>query len=122
MSGVPIPPRTLTDLETSVVAKLLSSDAADASAYLAQVPFSQVVATWGVGSPSIDLVVRPSAVRVSGSPDGIFAGGAVTDRNGEPIGEIMLWVENGWLSAIEYAWYTDERPHALPEPGRIELL
>ncbi|MFF7945065.1 hypothetical protein ACFZC5_35795 [Nocardia gamkensis] len=112
----------MTDLEISVVTKLLSSEAPGATEYLAQVPYAQVVATWGVGSPSVDLSVRPGAVRASGAPDGIFAGGAVTDRDGSPIGEVILWVENGWLSGIEYAWYTDERPHALPEPDRIELL
>ncbi|MEU5761353.1 hypothetical protein [Nocardia sp. NPDC047648] len=115
-------PRTLTDLETSVVTKLLSSGVPGASEYLAQVPYSQVVATWGIGSPSVDLAVRPGAVRASGSPNGIFASGAVTDRNGSPIGEVILWVENGWLSAIEYAWYTDKRPRALPDPARIEIL
>ncbi|MFE7741706.1 hypothetical protein [Nocardia sp. NPDC057455] len=122
MSSTPIQPRMLTDLETSVVTKLLSSGGACAAEYLAQVPYSQVVATWGIGSPSVDLAVRPGAVHASGSPDGIFASGTVTDRNGSPIGEVILWVENGWLSGIEYAWFTDERPRALPEPGRIELL
>ncbi|MEV6324938.1 hypothetical protein AB0M45_27710 [Nocardia sp. NPDC051787] len=122
MSSTPVQPRTLTDLETSVVTKLLSSGLPGASEYLAQVPYSQVVVIWGIGSPSVDLAVRPGAVRASGSPDGIFASGAVTDCNGSPIGEVILWVENGWLSGIEYAWYTDEHPHALPEPGQIELL
>ncbi|WP_280247544.1 hypothetical protein [Nocardia abscessus] len=122
MSSTPIPPRALTDLETSVVTKLLSSGAPGASEYLAQMPSSQVVATWGSGSPSVDLAVRPGAVQASGSPGGIFASGAVTDRSGSPIGEVILWVENGWLSGIEYAWYTNERPHALPEPDQIELL
>ncbi|MGW4324985.1 hypothetical protein ACWEKR_03740 [Nocardia sp. NPDC004573] len=85
-------------------------------------PYSQVVATWGLGSPSVDLAVRPGAAQASGSPDGVFTSGAVADRNGSPIGEVMLWVENGWLSGIEYAWYTDERPRALPEPDQIEVL
>jgi hypothetical protein len=58
----------------------------------------------------------------SGSTDGIFASGAVTDRNGAPIGEIILWVEHGRLSGIEYAWYTDVRPQMLPEPAQIEVL
>ncbi|WP_201298156.1 hypothetical protein [Nocardia sp. CY41] len=120
MSSTPIQPRALTDLETGVVTKLLSSGVA--SEYLRQVPYSQVVATWGLGSPSVDLAVRPGAAQASGSPDGIFASGAVTDRNGSPIGEVMVWVENGWLSGIEYAWYTDERPRALPEPDQIEVL
>ncbi|MET9288198.1 hypothetical protein [Nocardia beijingensis] len=122
MSSTPIPPRALTDLETSVVTKLLSSNTPDALEYLAQVPYSEVVATWGVGSPSVDLAVRLGAAQVCRSPDGIFASGAVTDGNGSPIGEVFLWVENGWLSGIEYTWYTDERPAALPEANRIETL
>ncbi|MEU7767776.1 hypothetical protein AB0B25_21950 [Nocardia sp. NPDC049190] len=121
MSSRPIQPRTLTYLEVGVVTKLLSSGAAGTAEYLAQVPYCQVIATWGIGSPSVDLAVRPGAVHASGSRDGIFASGAVTARDGSPIGEIMLWVENGWLSGIEYAWYTDERPDALPEPDQIEL-
>ena len=64
--GESIPPRALTDLETSVVTKLLSSNAPGASEYLAQVPYSQVVATWGLGSPSVDLAVRPGAVQAYG--------------------------------------------------------
>lgn len=122
MSSSPIEPRTLTDLETGVITTLLSSGTTVASQYLAQVPYTQVVATWGIGSPSVDLTVRPGAVQVSGAPNGIFANAAVTDHNGSPIGEVILWVEYGWLGGIEYAWYTDERPLALPQPSRIELM
>ncbi|WP_063821659.1 hypothetical protein [Nocardia pneumoniae] len=70
MEQVFVPKRKLA---TSVVTKLLSSNAPGASEYLAQVPYAQVVATWGVGSPSVDLAVRPGAVQASGSTDGIFA-------------------------------------------------
>ncbi|WP_228001764.1 hypothetical protein [Nocardia australiensis] len=122
MSTTPIQPRPLTDLESDVVTTLLPTGRAGADEFRTQVPYSQVVATWGVGSPSVDLVVRPGATQAAGSADGIFANGAVTDRNGSPVGEVILWVENGWLSGIEYAWYTDERPRALPEPAQIEVL
>lgn len=53
--------------------------------------------------------------------DGIFASGEVSDRDGTPVGEVLLWVAGGWLSGIEYAWYTDERPRSLPDPSRIHL-
>ncbi|MFX0580098.1 hypothetical protein [Nocardia nepalensis] len=86
MSSTPIQPRMLTDRETSVATKLLSSGATGASEYLAQVPYSQVVATWGVGSPSVDLAVRPGAVQASGvrsrsggNGGGGFSGDAATD-------------------------------------------
>ncbi|WP_062993962.1 hypothetical protein [Nocardia anaemiae] len=122
MSITPIQPRALTELESGVVTKLLSSGVAGVGEFLSQLPFARVVATWGVGSPSVELAVLPGAVPASGSTDGIVASGAVTDRNGAPVGEVILWVENGRLSGIEYAWYTDDRPRALPEPTRIEVL
>jgi hypothetical protein len=122
MSGVPLYPRPLTDLESAVVTSLLSVGGVGADELRTQIPYSEVVATWGVGSPCVDLVVRSGATQAVGSGDGIFANGAATDGNGAPIGELILWVDNGWLSAIEYAWYTDERPRTLPEPGQIAVL
>ncbi|WP_309139097.1 hypothetical protein [Nocardia cyriacigeorgica] len=91
------------------------------SEYLTQPPYARVVATWGVGSPSVDLAVAPGAAPASVSMDGISASAAVSDRNGTPVGEVIVWVEGGWLSGIEYAWYTDERPDLLPDPSRILL-
>ncbi|MFC9435670.1 hypothetical protein [Nocardia sp. NPDC057030] len=123
MSGTtPIEPRALTALETSVVTKLLSaSGKAGARDYLAQLPFTQVIATWGEGSPSVDLRVGPGVEASPDATDGIFIDGGVTDRNGAPIGEVILWVEDGRLGGIEYTWYTDERPKSLPDPSRIEI-
>ncbi|MFF0613556.1 hypothetical protein ACFYUD_33325 [Nocardia tengchongensis] len=91
-------------------------------AYLAQIPLTQVISTWGIGSPSVDLAVPPEVVAASDLTNGIFANAAVTDRNGAPIGEVILWVEHGRLSGVEYAWYTDERPQSLPEPAQIVVL
>ncbi|WP_306361317.1 hypothetical protein [Nocardia sp. CC227C] len=122
MSVTPIQPRALTDLESGVITKLLATSRAGAHDYLRQIPYAQVVATWGIGSPSVDLAVPAEVVAASDSTDGIFASAAVTDRGGAPIGEVILWVEHGRLSGIEYAWYTDERPQALPEPSQIEVL
>ncbi|CAM4274740.1 hypothetical protein NONI108955_18235 [Nocardia ninae] len=122
MGTTPIEPRALTELEASVVTTLLSSSGkAGAGDYLAQVPFARVIATWGDGSPSVDLMVPPDVAAVSGSTNGIFIDGGVTDRNGAPIGEVILWVEDGRLGGIEYTWYTDERPKSLPDPSQIEV-
>lgn len=123
MSGTtPIEPRALTALETSVVTKLLSaSGKAGARDYLAQLPFTQVIATWGEGSPSVDLVVAPGVEVSPDATNGIFIDGGVTDGNGAPIGEVILWVEDGRLGGIEYTWYTDERPKTLPDPSQIEI-
>ncbi|MBF6088101.1 hypothetical protein IU438_11330 [Nocardia cyriacigeorgica] len=101
---------------------MLSTRAPGSSEYLAQVPYARVVATWGVGSPSVDVAVEPGAAPASVSMEGILASGAVSDRNGTPIGEVILWVEGGRLSGIEYAWYTEKRPHSLPDPSLIRPL
>ncbi|MEV6554253.1 hypothetical protein AB0M22_00940 [Nocardia sp. NPDC051756] len=69
----------------------------------------------------MDAVVPADLATASGSPDRIFASGGVTDRDGTPIGEVILWVEHGRLAGIEYAWYTDARPLTLPEPEQIEV-
>ncbi|MGW4848729.1 hypothetical protein [Nocardia brasiliensis] len=121
MGTTPIEPRALTEREIGVVTRLLSASVAGADDYLAQIPSARVTATWGAGSPSVDVSVPADVASASGVADGIFASGGVTDRTGAPIGEVMLWVERGRLSAIEYAWYTDERPRTLPDPEQIEV-
>jgi hypothetical protein len=122
MGSTPIQPRPLTSLEAAVIAKLLSAGCPDSTEYSRQVPFSQVVSTWGFGSPSVDIKVRPGAPAAGDVRDGIFANGAVADTAGSPVGEIILWVAGGWLSGIEYAWYSATRPTLLPEPDQIDLL
>ncbi|MDO3648744.1 hypothetical protein [Nocardia mangyaensis] len=122
MSSTPIEPRPLTDLESDVVTKLLSAGGVGAAELLMQIPCTQVVATWGIGSPSVDLMVQWGVAAAAGPIDGIFANGAVTDLSGSSVGELTLWVENGWLSGVEYAWYTDERPRTLPDPEQIVVL
>lgn len=123
MASIPIKPRRLTNRESAVVATLLSAGSAGAERYIWQIPHARVTATWGVGSPSVDLTVTAEPGRATeGVTDGIFANGAVTDSDGSPIGEVILWVENGRLSGIEYAWYTEGRPEELPEPSAITVL
>jgi hypothetical protein len=45
----------------------------------------------------------------------------VSSEAGEPLGEILIWVENGYLSALEYAWVTDEAPDGLPSLELVEV-
>lgn len=123
MAGISIPRRPLTDLEAAVISRMLAADRAGSAEYRAQLSYSEVVSTWGAGSPSVDIEVRPGPAPAGGdATDGIVASGAVTDSAGRPIGEVILWAAAGRLSGIEYAWYTDERPTQLPEPDRIDLL
>jgi hypothetical protein len=61
-------------------------------------------------SPAATCADGPTPVRafVEG-PDGTLKG------------EVMVWVKNGRLSGLEYAWYTDEQPDQFPDPAQIRL-
>jgi hypothetical protein len=45
----------------------------------------------------------------------------VKDAMGQPIGEIIVWITDGYLSGLEYAWYTDEPPAEWPLPDQLDF-
>lgn len=51
--------------------------------------------------------------------DGAMTGFYVVDDRGHAIGELVLWIEDGLPTTLEYAWYTEQPPKALPEPDRV---
>ena len=64
------------------------------------------------------------------SPDleaAAFAGGpipvstVVFDFSGVSVGELLVWVSAGRLSALEFAWWTDRRPSQLPHPSQLRV-
>ncbi len=83
MGSTPIQPRPLTGPEAAVIRKMLSAGRHGSAEYLAQIPYSQVISTWCVGSPSVDIEVRPCPAPAGGVTDGIVANGAVTDPRRE---------------------------------------
>jgi hypothetical protein len=67
----------------------------------------------------IDLAVPHSAPR-SGADDGPLPGRTlVHDQAGQVLGEVMLWIRDGYLSALEFAWYTDDPPTEWPSPEQL---
>lgn len=71
--------------------------------------------------PMLELSVAAGSLR-SSCPDGPIATPAVVmDADGSEVGELLVWVTDGFLSALEFAWWTDERPHALPVPEQLRL-
>jgi hypothetical protein len=50
------------------------------------------------------------------------AGSEVRDPAGAHVGEVIVWVKDGYLSALEYAWVTDEPPRRLPDVARMKLV
>lgn len=75
-----------------------------------------------VGGGRITMLVLRVDVSVPSSitPDGPAPLSAiVTDDSEAAVGELLLWLEKGHLSGLEFAWWTDEPPVKLPSPDRL---
>src|SRR5437764_14195728 len=42
-----------------------------------------------------------------------------SDSSGRPTGFLILWVKDGYLSALEHAWVTEEMPQEFPSVERL---
>ncbi|MEU3020219.1 hypothetical protein ABZ635_22810 [Nocardiopsis sp. NPDC007018] len=116
---VSLHPRPLTTEERSVVDRILRVGFPGAEQLRRQLGRILVVASWGPGSVSVDLRFTGGVPR-SRVADGVVpVTCAVLDDDGGLHGEILLWAEAGGLSALEYAWYGDEPPRALPNADRM---
>jgi hypothetical protein len=76
----------------------------------------------GVSGPitMLRLDITPGAPKLP-VDDGPMTGFYVLDARGQLSGELLLWIEDGEPSTLEYAWYTVEPPAALPEPRRVVI-
>jgi hypothetical protein len=86
-------------------------------ALLDQVPFLQIA-----GGPItfLDLKVCDPAAPRSALENGPVPGQSwVHDEQGEPIGGLLVWVREGFITALEYFWVTDEPPTCLPDLRRV---
>jgi hypothetical protein len=113
--------RPLAPLEQRVLAKLLSAEFAGAQELRNQLAQTRIARPWGSESPSVDLDVPPG-VPEAAIEDGIIpATGTVTDDSGELFGELLVWVSDGRLSALEFSWYGDTAPTELPDPHLVTV-
>lgn len=123
MAPLPVPPRPLSDAEHTVLKFILSAHFPGAALLRAQIAHTRVVAIWAPKLPSVDLDVPADAAAPAPVADGVIPVGAeVRDRAGRYVGEILVWVHDGRLAGIEYAWVTDEPPDRLPETGEMTLV
>lgn len=112
-------PRSLNSSERAVIEVILSAGEGR-DALRSQLDHAQVVGTWAAG-PSIDIEV-PDGLPRHGGVDGILPTCAqVRDASGDAVGELLLWIADGSLSALEYAWYADDPPSGLPEAVAVEV-
>ncbi len=83
---------------------------------LAQV---DVVTVAGGPITMLDLNV-PRSAPLSTCPDGPLPTPAfVHDCSGQPVGELLVWVSEGYLAGLEFAWWTDQAPTVLPGPEQL---
>jgi hypothetical protein len=114
--------RQLTEQERSVIAHLLSVEFDGVTQLRVQLERASVLHTWWPkGSPSFDIKVPADleASPIVGNMAPIQA--RVFDDGGRYAGELLLWVTEGKLSALEYSWVTDEPPRRLPEIANIAV-
>jgi hypothetical protein len=117
-----VSPRALTELERELLTRVLSGDFVGGQELRAQLKQVQVSGAWAEGSPSIDLQVIGSAVPALLTLSPVPIDAAVVDEAGAPVGELLVWLKDGMLAGLEYAWYTDAAPKVLPTPDRIRLV
>ena len=83
---------------------------------LAQVPNVQVV-----DGPVtfLNLAVDPTGA-ASEFREGPVPGQAwIVAEDGTTIGSLLVWVDDGYISGLEYAWVTEEPPGSLPSVDQL---
>jgi hypothetical protein len=108
----PVEPRDLTSTERDLLSLLLGHTSFDGASELA----AQVARTSVAGGfPTLlDLDVPKTTPASRYEPRLIPVRALVHSPGGELLGEILVWVRDGYLSALEYAWYTDDAPSEMP--------
>ena len=110
-------PRPISSAERALLLRVLAEDFPGNKALVAQVDDAEVVRTWGYGGLSVDL--RVTGDHVPAEPSGLVPVRALAEAAGEPVGELLVWVKDGMLDSLEYAWYGLDDPTALPGAEQI---
>ncbi len=101
-----------------LVAVIEARDFEGQGALLGQVPHVQVS-----GGPVtfLELALEGSPL-ASAFEQGPVPGQCWAYDSGQPIGTLLVWVEKGFLSALEYGWVTDRPPSQLPERAQLRFV
>jgi hypothetical protein len=69
----------------------------------------------------VDIKTRSDAPATD-LPHEPFPGRAFVSSDSAYQGEVIVWVEGGRLSGLEYAWITDAPPTRWPRPNEMEVV
>jgi hypothetical protein len=115
-------PRPLTREERQLIAAILMDDCPGALAFRAQLETAHVLRNWPPpGSPSIDLEVSTEAPIVAQKEPVLPMDVHIYDERGEYTGELIVWIADGKLAALECSWVTDAIPTSLPKLGALRI-
>lgn len=114
----PLPPHQLTVKQKEVLLHLLRHDLPEFDVLRGQLAHATVTKYWSDPSASFDVEVLggvPASLQ-----DGMYADAEWGwTPGGEPEGNLIVWVADGLISAVEYAVVADDYPDELPDVGRI---
>ncbi|WP_328946866.1 hypothetical protein OG259_40725 [Streptomyces sp. NBC_00250] len=110
-----VDPRPVNADEHAVLQHVLSAEFVGASQLRSQLDHTDVIAVWGPDSVSVDLQVREPCEHAALPKELVPVDAQVHDPSGAYVGRILVWTDQGaTLSALEFAWVTDEMPTSLP--------
>lgn len=117
-----IAPRPLSDTERGVLELLLAQDFDGAAALRSQLPHAKVVGACTCGCVTVDLAVdKEAAERAAIGGRLIRAEATILDDMDEPIGGVIVFLRDGYLSMLEAYSYGDPI-NAWPEPDRLNVF
>jgi hypothetical protein len=116
-------PRPLSQPELLILTALLAPDFPGAAELRLQLPAVRVVGKCDCGCPTVDLAVptdvapSPAQTRARLAP----VEGRVTPAASELRDDIILFVDDGRLSSLEYVSYDKPRPSEWPPLDRVRV-
>lgn len=114
--------RALTKNDKALVEFLLRPDFPGVKELRKQLVATTVLGSVDPESVSLNLHVDQGAT-ASTAPDGPVPGRVwAYAEDGSALGTLLLWVADGFLSAVEYGWVTDDAPTALPPVAALKDL
>jgi hypothetical protein len=115
-------PRPLLPEERQTLLALLShADFDGRDALLQQVEVAHVSGYCGCGCATVDLTVEPEARSTGRTYRPIPNEAELLDATGEPIGEVIVFADDGYLSNLEIVWY-EEPISPFPPLDRLVLF
>jgi hypothetical protein len=110
--------RDLAPNERALLSYLLQASFPGAQELAAQVEGTKVVG----GLPTLLDLAAPRTAPIAALADGPIPVRAYVEAQGGQVeGELLVWVKDGYLSGLEFAWYTDEAPSEMPSPDRVRI-